>query len=727
MLATFFSLYFLWGLVAIYLPGGISEKEEFTIFTKGILMIPILAAAASAFIILLEKLLFSKVKIFYPILLFVLSAYFMIFTWQLRTAGASLNQCADFSCILQTLDGQVPSWQTGETARLSVPDPVVWTTLLLFPILTVMAIILSVFLTRVFNSGIQLQGIEKVCYFLMSILLGLAAVNFSSLLFQSAIGVILKSIGVTFLFIFIRPVLQKNVSSKVMGIITGLIVVAIAFLVFDPAFTIEKHHQSFFLGPANDLYAGKSLLTDIDCQYGILVIYFLNFMLSFVPYSFPGFTLLVTLLYWVQYTAVYFILRHLLKSVWAAVVMVLVIIQTNFFATIGGSSAAAYPSIGPLRFGIPYCLFLLELFAIRRGLADKRKLLIGSFIVAFASLWSFETFFYTAGTFLVILFYESCFLLSRKRQFLRKMAIGIFWPLVFLIIGHGLLAVHIYLRAGEWPHWNYYYDFIFLYSAQEFGSMRIMPWTPWILTIIIPLASLFAIFAFLWVGEKKSRTADFRIIAGLCGLSLAQFTYFLGRSHPNNLYHISVPIMMLAAFWLFGALGDRDRLPQGFKTSFVVCSFFAASFLIVSLMPRTIGKIAGNLENYSSVYARIHEVLTKTPTTPQVVEALELIQEYTKDKSRIGIFLSTDDTAEAMILSHKANVFPVNYPTQTENLLPARMRALNFVPDFKKGDVIFVSRDTSIFQQLLVKNIQDRFHFAILKQTPNGIMAIRLE
>src|SRR5207248_6600599 len=120
-------------------------------------------------------------------------------------------------------------------------------------------------------------------------------------------------------------------------------------------------------------------------------------------------------------------------------------------------SYVAYPSTGPLRFGPPYLVLLLEVLACRqpgRRLALERA---SAGVTVLASLWSFEAFAYTLGTYLAILGVEAVVWRPRARETLRRR---------LLPVAAGFFAVQAAFAAatrsasGSWPDWATYLDFI---------------------------------------------------------------------------------------------------------------------------------------------------------------------------------------------------------------------------------------------------------------------------
>ena len=144
---------------------------------------------------------------------------------------------------------------------------------------------------------------------------------------------------------------------------------------------------------------------------------------------------------------------------------------------------------------------------------------------------------------------------------------------------------------------------------------------------------------------------------------------------------------------------------------------------MLNLVPR----VKEKLDLRRPQYSQMKKNFTFSPTLPQTSEALYLINKYASDKKRIALFLELDATTETFILSKKVHVFPTNYPIQEEVCPSAHQRVLNFKHGLREEDIIFVARDTTEFQQEILKKLQDQFKFDVLEMTPGKVYAIELQ
>jgi hypothetical protein len=458
--------------------------------------------------------------------------------------------------------------------------------------------------------------------------------------------------------------------------VDATVLLATVLLVFDTTFAFDDHHYNFYLGPVNDVLRGKTLLADINCQYGVGVIYALAlfFKLLPVPLNYQGFSLLLHVLLILQYALAYLLMRRVLGSQSFAVAALLLIVAANYFSQTG----PALPSTGPLRFGVAYAL--LAVFAFRTHWRIARYALVG-----LASLWSFESFTYTLTAYAC----AELYLLLQAPHRLRRLPSLIGGPAVAVAVGHLFLALFTYLRAGAWPEWSHYFEYLALYSVDEFGTLTVEAWRPWALFIAVYFLSLL-LLAYRVLLSRPADAESSAFIAGLTGFGIVQFTYFLGRSHHNNLYHICIPLVFIATYWLL-LMRRADRVPKTFARSATYCYFVAGFVLLAETGP---GFIAKWQHSPLSGAPAAPTPWSAQPYQPEVNDALILIERYAADRERIALFLHPERTTETLMLSQKSHIFPMSNPKQDDLLPSAHARALDYEHQWQPDDYLFITRDT---------------------------------
>lgn len=504
------------------------------------------------------------------------------------------------------------------------------------------------------------------------------------------------------------------------------VVLVIALVVINPEFTSDIHHYNFYLGPVNDLLHGKSLLVDINCQYGVLVIYFLAlvFKSEVLPLTYKGLAALIGLLQVAQYSLIYLLLRRLLGAqVFAALVLGLVLL-VSFFSQL---EMAALPSIGPLRFGLVFLLLCLPVLRSWRPSLERACRIGAHALVGVAAVWSAEVFAYVLATHLGMLVWAQL-PAAGPVAWGRKLARELRWTLVAIGAAHLLLAFDILSRSGQWPYWEHYLGYLALYSVGGLGTLPIDPWTPWALIMGVYFVSVLLLIYLGYRPAPRPHLPELGVVAGLTAFGLAQFTYYLGRSHPNNLYHVCIPSLVLAAYWLCALVRGREALPARFwrpATYAVYCLGMLQVVLGVPFLADQWNRTAAQ----ALLTGRPIELWPKRPTHPQVEEAVALIGRYLGGVERVPLFIAPNHTTEALLLSGKVHLFPMSNPEQDEALAAAGERALNYPHGLKSGDLILISKNQKelrTLQRQVIQRLNQQFTFLQEDATQN-VVVVRLQ
>jgi hypothetical protein len=529
-------------------------------------------------------------------------------------------------------------------------------------------------------------------------------------------------------------VVRARPARRVSMLADAAVLLLMAGLVLDPRWPVTSshvHHYGFYLGPVNDLLHGKSLLVDINCQYGVLVVYFLAmvFGAGLFPFSYPGFSALLAVLLIAQYALVFALLRHSLKSQGLAVSVLFLILGVTFFSQ---SGLANLPSVGPLRFGLAYLVLAAAWLRHRYPRHEGWSWALAHGLVGVASAWSMETFLYTLAAHGGVLVWERALDGAGMRSVVCRIARSLSRTLGAILLVQLLLALHILWRSGEWPHWSRYLDYVALYSVEEFGTFLIDPWSPWALYIAVYFASAAALVCRArWAADPGSLSRS-GVVAGMTTFGMAQFTYFLGRSHPNNLHHIAIPSLFLAAYWI-GELGRTPSVPHRFAATARYGACAAAVFLAIHCTPYVGAQwehsaLADLLAGGRAAGSALAEYGSPAATSPGAVEAVGLVARHAADKERVALFLEPDLTTEALVLSGKAHVFPLSHAPQDQLLQTARLRALLYAYDLRNGDCVFLAKDTSLLNQIqrqLLERLRSEFTFTPVESTED-LLVVRL-
>jgi hypothetical protein len=315
-----------------------------------------------------------------------------------------------------------------------------------------------------------------------------------------------------------------------------------------------------------------------------------------------------------------------------------------------------------------------------------------------------------------------------------------------------MLALTIAIRvvAGAWPDWNGYLAYIGLYSVGEFGTLPLDFWSPGL---------LMGAFIFLSAVGVVSLARDERVsasgpllagLAGFTGFAASTFTYFLGRSHPNNLLNLLLPVCALGGLWasILLAPGERDRrawrmVPVAFMlivaASLTVFGFPGAVqkwplTAFAQAVPFADGHPPGN--GGQSLRASLGDLWAgRTHSDSIVDDGAMLLQRYDPGDGPALVVLPENteipQTTDILLKVHRDNLLPIG-ETEEDNLIlsfvwPRIAAAIDAVPD---GTVLLTFRpmpqtNPPIVQRTL-SELRQRFDFEVLETSPDGLQVIRL-
>ena len=468
----------------------------------------------------------------------------------------------------------------------------------------------------------------------------------------------------------------------------ALIAATVWDVFFWDGWMVDNHN--YYLGPVNEVLHGRTLLVDVFAQYGVGVIYLLAGLFSLIPVGYGTFALVLSALTVIEFTLIYAIVRIAGRSQPIAILATVVAIVYVIYGQI--QSFVAYPSTGPLRFGLPYVVMLLEVLAARRTTSTRGFRQASATVTALASLWSFETFAYTLAAFLAISALEAV----ADREAVRDVARRRLLPLVGLVaLFQILFAVGTRAASGGWPRWGTYLDYIRLYSVQGFYTLPVTPWSPGFLLAGVCFASalLLAVVAVQRPSLVLVRRDLFAALAGSTGFAILAFTYFVGRSHPNNLHHVAPPVILACALWLC-LLAEQARFVPALRLGLFAVAVWSAFMLVDGsrgeLEAKWTHSALGTLvaDGPSTLGDRISFLAGRPAIIPQATDAVLLLQVLDPGGSRSLVLLEPELTTEVLLRANRGNALPIATPPQ-DIVLPAAVRhVLAAVPRLRPGTIM---------------------------------------
>ncbi len=436
--------------------------------------------------------------------------------------------------------------------------------------------------------------------------------------------------------------LKIDIIEKKSWIFDILILFIIFFLVIDTTLPIDLFHFSYFLGPTNQVIHGKTLLVDTSTQYGVLNIYFLNLLYRIVNISLKSFSFFIQTITIIFYFLLYVFLRKWIKNVFFSTLCIFSILTYDFLSiNFNYTSKFNLPNSGFFIYG--GFIIIALLFTVNKQKKILEYLMLT--IISFLLFWSlFSGLCVAIAYFLAALINDYLKYQKTKIIFLRFFSRLLKFFIFFLIISFSIIIL-TFLLEGQLPNRILYLNWISL-SRDGFFMQEIPKLGNYLLILVIYLVSLAYIIYKLF-----NKRENITIITFLTFYGILDFIYYLGRSHPLNLFNISLPAILLI-FYFFKKIyyffkKTREPLPK-------ILNFFII-FLLIALTSYSLSLglqyIRGTFtfENKISFY----DFSYKSENT----STIEIINKYFPEDELIPVIAWED--VDILLLNNKGNLFNI--------------------------------------------------------------------
>lgn len=437
--------------------------------------------------------------------------------------------------------------------------------------------------------------------------------------------------------------------SKRMRLVCLLLIFPLAWYVCQAP--IEYHHYSFYMGPIFDISKGKSILLDTPSQYGYLSIHFLALILRKIGVTFNMFNFVNIMLFVSYYSLAGFIFFKLIKHVIAASMFTLIFMTLQTFFS--HYTYVMLPSTGPIRFGLSLVVLGILIFAPK-----TKKLLWSSVFAAISIFWSPETAIYVVPAWFFACF-VICFQITKtKKEFFGTILkeIGKFTCISSMIFA--AIFLYEYVHFHTFPRLANYIVYVSAYKDGSL-SMNISLYGNYYFAVIVLLLGL-ATMAHFVIRKKKAQ-----LLPALSYLSIsnvALLSYYVGRSHENNIVNISGFLFLELA--LVYALLHKEYGLTLRKIRYLVVVPIA---IFIVLYPTRVVSQLGARTSYLSIIFKPNLVGWLQPVPPQ--KKLYMILKSEGLESHPVVLLDEKFDTLFLVESNIKNELPLN-PAIMTTVLP---------------------------------------------------------
>jgi hypothetical protein len=393
------------------------------------------------------------------------------------------------------------------------------------------------------------------------------------------------------------------------------------FLVCATRQELDFHHWSFFLGPIQLLRQGHWLLWDVPSQYGFLNI-FLAYILPFKSPLTSFYVLNATALFVSALLSYKMLCSH--KRNFSTLIFAGLLVFVTTFLLPGMAQylvgPAYFPSVGAFRFIwcsvlVYICVSILHSRKLRPP--TQQTLIIGTIAWTLAIFWSFESAIYASCIWLPFCAIIHWKALEEKHQnyFVRGILVlrNIFLAALLPIASALAVWAFYKIELGHGPDWYAYIEYALTYKNGFSAVLIDYNGAVWTLLFVLSILTAMAIFQI-----KKKSVVEFAVATAIIGLVWGTGSYFVSRSHDNNICNLSPLIVFALSASLISALPFWRLALQ---------SILAAIFVIGTTAtlgnPESFHTFASTILNSRS-FDELHEQLPSLPDT------------HTKFLSKIG-------------------------------------------------------------------------------------------
>ena len=471
------------------------------------------------------------------------------------------------------------------------------------------------------------------------------------------------------------PALDIAVVLLLLGAVPNLVFLTAGPLgAYSPG-VIQFHHD-LWLGPANEVLAGRALLVDTAAQYGIASIYALAGWFELVPIGYGTLGFLDGVLFAALLVGAYCLLRivgisRLIAA--TAVALAAVVLVYNLEFPVG-----SLPQHGPLRFGLPLALILAAAAEARWPRHADRAWGVQLAVMALASVWALEAFAYTAFTFAAVV----CFRAWTRREperlawLARRAAVA----LAACVSAHLIFVAATLAFAGEFPDYGWYLGFLEAFLLGELGEVTydFTAWSPGLLVGVAYAASAIA-FVLLVLRRRDIVERQMPTMVALCGTTaygVALYTYFVDRSPDHVLPYVSLPLVLAGTLWL-SVLFDKAVVVPRTQRLAALGFVLSITVLLVSVAWSQIGNrfsqspLASAFPGGASLGDRLDALWDPPPLDPRAPEGERLLDRYMAGERRVLIIASADLATEILLRRERSNRLAFSYPLE-DSFVPSR-------------------------------------------------------
>ncbi len=330
-------------------------------------------------------------------------------------------------------------------------------------------------------------------------------------------------------FIFYK-IIKKRFS--ILQLIFSTIIFLILIKVFLLSAEKDSFHYSWYLGPAYSSLVDNELLYETVSQYGYLSILLIKYFSVFTKIDLNLSLVILIISFFIIFFALF--INLILKSIKYPLILLVLFACSLIFANVGISNlsgAMFIPSSSVYRF-LPSLLTILFLSNLIKNNNEKFYLNSVFFSIFFllSLLWSFESFFFITFSIFSLAFFSILYFLYFSEELDKFLFKQRNKNIFFLFIIFFLISI-IYFVVYD-KEINFFYEYVLNFKttlSKDIVNSRIT---------LLFLSFLFINYLILRSSFYKNNKVNFIYNSLWFGLFISFTSYFVVRSHPNNVFNL---------------------------------------------------------------------------------------------------------------------------------------------------------------------------------------------
>lgn len=447
------------------------------------------------------------------------------------------------------------------------------------------------------------------------------------------------------------------------------------------------------LYPVTQVFAGKNLLVDLTCLYGLFP-FFITPLFKLIGLNVLNFSVFLATLVCVSLFFVMKFMKYVIKNNTIFLLGFLFVVYYTLLAT--RSSPEFYYQYWPIRYFFPTLSLLLSALYLK---SENKFIYYASFVInGIAVLWNFDVGIIVFLTWIIILAYNDASISSTWKSFIVK----IFKHCVYACIGLGFVIAFFcavtYIQSGKLPNLPSFFQFQEMFLAGYF-MIKLVPFPHiWSLLLFIYGIGLFiGINAFI----KKQIGFNEKIITLLTSMGLGLFVYYEGQSSNVTLFRVWYPALLLLVLFA-DMLWKKYELTKQF--TYLEYCVFSILFLMFISAPIS---MFYNLHKYSTF---IHyNVLTSYHENNPLLTNIDFLKKQTHFGENVFIL---GNFKQAVYYAETNTRSAVNVPSLPDIFYPYEMRRVLDFLETNKNIKLFVEQPLTaydLYDQNIRKIITSRY------------------